>query len=333
MLSVPHSLATQYSRRTDQEIVALDARSGTLLWKHQEAKLSSAYFEVCNGGLIVHPVGNSSDKSNPVFLDLQTGKSIRPFRIETKSVLAKSFAKWPPPPVRLQNGWTLHNFRPGYSMNLEFADPGADRVMWTVKTHGYPQCVRAWQNLVIWSFSSQSDAEAVLYAYRAGDRLPLWTADLNRIIPPASDIPLPSFGHDNPEVPSRLYGPLKQMTCEVIDNRVYVQARQHIFAFDSLTGKLFWHRDLAHDLHVNYYPEIEGDRWMQDNYAAFTKDGNIIIIAFDKRVVALDLSSMKYLWTLEPDTFIHLSFPVICNGRVFLVCGPRMHLNSMAGSR
>ena len=141
--------------------------------------------------------------------------------------------------------------------------------------------------------------EGILYARKAGSDRSTWKLDLNEIVKGRKQ-------------------PLTRMIFQVIDDVIYLAANEHIFAIDPATGKLHWHRNFATDLGVTYGGGLFGGGL---NLAVFQKSGDILVGSFEKRVVALDLKEMKYLWHFEPDTFPHCPFLVVHDGRVFLTAG------------
>ncbi len=173
-----HVAAMSFSPKTNNEIVALDLKSGKLLWTHKPDKLSDAHFEVHEQGLVVYPHYGGNTKTNAVFLDPEKGTPVTPFKTES-APLAKSATFWPGPDIRLSNGWVLQGFSAGHTKTLTFVDKNRKKV-WSIKTGGYPHQVRCWKDYVLYAFSYLS-AEGVLYAYRAGQDKPSWTVDLNQI--------------------------------------------------------------------------------------------------------------------------------------------------------
>ena len=301
--------ASTYAAKTDNEVVALDLRTGKELWSYKPKHLSDAHFEAHAAGLIVYPHYAGNKRSNAIYLDYRNGKRLRAFS-SRRQPLAKSATFWPLPKLALRNGWVLRGFRPGYSKQLRFVDPRTNKTTWVLRTPGYPYRVAAWRNLVFWAYGYLSH-DGILRAHRAGRAKPVWTVDLNRLLPPG---PRPRF-HGR----IRAY-PLTRMIFQVIDNTLYVNANEHVFALDPATGRLRWHRNLAADLGLKYFPDFFGGAL---NLAVFAKSHDVLVVAFERRVVAIDLARHKYLWHLRPDTFPHCPFPIIYNGRVFVTAGAK----------
>ena len=293
-----------FSPKTDNEVVALDLKTGKLLWTYKPDKLSDAHFEVHRQGLIVYPHYGGHTKTNPVFLDLKKGTPVTPFKTNSVS-LAKSATFWPGPEIRLSNGWILQGFSAGNTKTLKFVDQKTKKV-WNIQTGGYPHQVRCWEDYVFYAFSYLSD-KGVLYAYQAGRDKPSWTVDLNQIVK----------GRKRP---------LTRMIFQIIENVLYLEANEHVFAFEPRTGNLKWHKDLAKDLSLPFHGGFYGGGL---NLAVFAKSGDTLVISFENRVVALDLKSMRCLWHLQPDTFPHCPFPVVHDGQVFLSSGKNRQLFKM----
>jgi outer membrane protein assembly factor BamB len=298
--------AHDWPPKTDNEIAALDLETGKVLWVHKPPKLSDAHFEIYGQGLVAYPNYGGSDKSNPIFLGLENGTPVEQFDARSSTCLARSATFWPGPKIELDNGWSLHGFSAGNTKTLTFVDETSTEPVWSAPTGGYPHQVRCWRNIVFYAFSYLSD-EGVLYAYRAGEDKPVWTVDLNQIVK----------GRNRP---------LTRMIFQVIEDRLYLEANEHIFAFAPATGKLIWHRDLAKDLDLPFHGGFFGGGL---NLAAFAKSGNTLVVSFEKRVVALDLTTMTCLWHLEPDTFPHCPFPAAHDGKVFLSSGKNRKLFTM----
>jgi PQQ-like domain len=306
--SVSNCQGDEWPEKVDNEILCVDLRTGRPLWEFKPQKLSDAHFELYTDGLIAFPHYLGSDRSQPIFLDIKTGHPVRSFAESPKRPLAKSAVFSPGPEVVLEDGWRLRDFKPGYEKSLTFRDAAHAAKIWKIETRGYPHVVRSWKNLVFFAYSYLSD-EGILYAYRAGAKTPTWTVDLNAI------------------VKGRKW-PLTRMIFQIIEDTIYLEADEHIFTFDPTSGQLLWHRDLASDLGLQFEPDIYGGAL---NLAAFAKDGNVLVVSFERRVVAIDLKQGKYLWHLEPDTFPETSFPIAHDGRVVLTSGAKRRLHPVTG--
>jgi outer membrane protein assembly factor BamB len=315
--------ASTFTPKTDNEIVAVDLRTGKLLWSFKPAKLSDAHFEVYRRGVVVFPSYSGDDQNSPLYLDPRTGKRVGTFPTRPRDLLARSATFHPPEKIRLRNGWRLSGFSPGNSKSLDFVDRRGKKV-WSIDTRGYPHRVASWKNVVFWAISYLSK-DGVLHAHRAGQRRPLWSVDLNAVV----NRTMPKRKRPRYHGRIRAY-PLTRMIFQVIDGVLYVNANEHVFAFDPATGKLRWHRDLARQLRLRYHPDFFGGAL---NLAVFAKSGSVLVVSFEKRVVALDLAHNRCLWHLEPDTFPHCPFPAAHGGRVFLTSGSRRKLTRLGQSR
>jgi outer membrane protein assembly factor BamB len=286
--------------KVDNEIICVDLRTGRALWDYKPEKLSDAHFELYIDGLVAYPHYDGSDRSQPIFLDVETGHSVRPFGQIPKHLRAKSAVFWPGPEVVLEEGWRLSDFKPGYEKSLTFRDAADAAKIWKIETRGAWPVVRSWKNFVFFGQNYLSD-EGILYAYQGGATKPTWTVDLNTIVK----------GREPP---------LTRMIFQLIDDTIYLEADEHIFALAPASGKLLWHRDLAIDLGVPLY----GGRL---NLAVFAKDGDVLVVSFERRVVTIDLKEGKYLWHLEPDTFPECPFPIAHDGKVVLTSGAKRRLH------
>jgi outer membrane protein assembly factor BamB len=302
------SWAIDFAPKTDNRIVCLDLRTGRLVWEHVPKGLSDAHFEVRERGLVVFPHYDASDRTGPYCLNKMSGTLAAAALKDAGKLLARS-ATFATPDIVLDNGWKLSDFSPGNSKTLDFqADSGEQ--MWRISTAGYPHKVRAWKNLVFYAYSYLSK-EGVLYAYEAGAAKPLWTVDLNKIVVGRRE-------------------PLTRMIFQVIDDVLYLEANEHVFALKPASGKLLWHRDLATDLGLKFEPDFFGGAL---NLAVFAKSKDVLVVSFERRVVALDLAAGAYLWHLEPDTFPHCPFPVAYGEHVFLTAGAKRKLHEVASPK
>lgn len=299
------AFGSTFEPKSDNRIICVDLQTGALVWEHVPKKLSDAHFEWYIDGVIAYPHYSGDDRSNPIFLNAMSGKPIESFERDHKRLITKSAVFSPSPDIELDNGWRLTGFSPGNNKTLEFRDAG-DKEQWRIPTDGYPHQVRAWGNFVFYAFSYLSD-EGILYAYRAGEETPAWTLDLNAIV------------KDRPK-------PLTRMIFQIIDDRIYLESNEHIFCIQPDNGKLFWHRDLAEDLDLKFNPNFYGGAL---NLAVFAKSDNVLIISFERRVVALNVDSGKCLWHLQPDTFPHCPFPVVRDSHVVLTAGANRVLKQL----
>lgn len=165
--------------------------------------------------------------------------------------------------------------------------------------------ITSWKNFIFFRFE-YSDGE-LLYAYEAGKQEPCWIFNPNKIVEEYNI----GFG---------------RITFQVIEDVIYSNVKEHIFGLNPKDGKLLWYRNLAKDLGLKFSPDFFGGGL---ELATFTKSKNILIISFERRIVAIDISNSQYLWHLEPDTFPHQSFPAIYNEKLFITSGDKRKLIKM----
>ena len=92
--SLPACRGKSWRPKVDNEIVCVNLRTGELLWKYKPTKLGDAHFELYKDGLAAYPHYDGSDRSNPIFLDINTGHPIPPFERIRKHLEAKSAVFW-----------------------------------------------------------------------------------------------------------------------------------------------------------------------------------------------------------------------------------------------
>lgn len=305
--SLPACRGKSWRPKVDNEIVCVNLRTGELLWKYKPTKLGDAHFELYKDGLAAYPHYDGSDRSNPIFLDINTGHPIPPFERIRKHLEAKSAVFWPGPEVVLESGWRLSDFKPGYEKSLTFRDSANPAKIWKIETQNAWPVIRSWKNFVFIG-PDYLCHDGILNAYQGGATKPTWAVDLNAIVKGRKP-------------------PLNRMICQLIEDTIYLEADEHIFAINPSSGRLLWHRDLATDLGLQFGGFYGGGL----NLAVFAKDGNVLVISFERRVVAIDLNEGKYLWHLEPDTFPECPFPIAYGGKVVLTSGAKRRLHRVAG--
>jgi outer membrane protein assembly factor BamB len=301
------NFGNQYLAKLDNNIVSLDLHTGALLWRNKEHNISQATFKLFHEGLVAQ-LDRQSKQTHPtdIFLNPKSGKNICSFDTDKAHLLA-SYNR--PKHDQLENGWKLKDFRPGYSTKVQFADPKTGKVVWEIPNLNYPTEVWCWKNLALFSFSSAGvrTGQARLYAYEAGASKKKWV-----VIP---DWILHGQG----------WAELRQMTFDIIDDVIYIDANEHIFSVDPETGRVLFHKDLSHDLNLKYHPELEGDPWMF-SLVHFAKSQDVLLISFNKRLIAFDLKTNRYLWTFEPDVFPSQPKPLVYEGTIFTIAGAKSHL-------
>jgi outer membrane protein assembly factor BamB len=232
----------------------------------------------------------------PIFLDPATGASVRDTR--RGAPLVRSWAQMPDAPVTLDNGWTLTGFRPGYTKDLAFSAGGA--ATWTIHVANYPEQVLAYKNLALHAYGYLTN-QAVLFAHAAGASTPTWSIDFNAVL-------------REPERRGRV-------AMQILDDRLYAQVGPHLFAIQPATGAIDWHVDASVATKLPYEPELYGGAL---DIAMFAKDGDTLVVAYEKRVIALDAKTSRLRWHVSPDTFPATPFPIIRDGRVFLTAGAKL---------
>ncbi len=291
--------AKEWAPRTDLEIVALDLQTGAVKWTHKGTPLGNAHFELYPGLLAVYPHYDPTDRSSPMLLDPATGADVADTRA-AKSPIAVSSAQWVKGSIVLANGWRMDNFDAGNTKDLDWVDPKTGKVAWTIKPAHYPEYVRAYKDLALVAYGYLTN-EAVIFAHRAGGKQPAWSIDFNKLLKTTK----PRLGRVAPQL---------------IGDVLYAQTGPHVFAIAPATGKVLWHVDAAAALGVRYEPDLYGGAL---DIAVFSRDGDVLVVSFEKRVLALRASTGTLLWSIDPDTFPHAAFPLANNGVVYLTSGPK----------
>jgi outer membrane protein assembly factor BamB len=197
----------------------------------------------------------------------------------------------------------------GNKRYIRFADAGGEKEAWRIDTPGYPHEVAAWRNLVLWAYSYLSK-DGILYAYRAGEREPAWTVDVNKIV-------------------TRRPRPLTSLYFHVIEDTIYLQVEEHMLAIKPESGVVLWHRNLAADLGLQFAPDFYR---RGISYAGVAKDGDILVVTYENRIIALDVRRGKYLWHMMPDTFPERALPIAHEGRLYFTAGARRKMIQVANA-
>jgi outer membrane protein assembly factor BamB len=294
--------ARSWAPREDIEIIALDAKTGALLWTHDGGKLANAHYELYTDALVAYPHYDPTDKTAPIELDPKTGAVAKK---HTGKLVKTSGSQWVKEPIVLSNGWRLDNFSQGNTHDLELVEPTMKVPAWTIKPAEYPEYVRAYKDLVFVGYGYLTD-QAMLFAYRAGATKPTWSIDFNKLL--------------NKPTKKKDLARLGRVAYQIIDDTIYLQTGEHVFAIDPQTGKVHWRLDAAATLGIKYEPDLYGGAL---DVAVFSRDADVLVVAFEKRVLALRASTGTLLWSFEPDTFPHTAFPLVHGGRVYLTSGPK----------
>lgn len=295
--------ARQWAPRTDQEIVALDLQTGALKWTHKSTPIGEAHFELYSNLLAVYPNSDQADKSHPLLLDPKTGQVVPDTR-HAKKLLKAAAWPWAKGPIVLSNGWRHDDFEAHYMTRLDFVDPKTSKVVWTLNSEHYLAYARSYKDLLLVVYDPPG-REAVILAYRVGTQRPAWSIDFNKLLhKPAQKQHL-----------QRLY----QVAPQLIDDVLYLQTREHLFKIDPLTGKIGWHRNAAAALDLDYEPDMYGGAL---DIAVFARDGDVLVASFERCILALRASTGAVLWSMVPNTFPHLAFPLAADGTVYIPSGP-----------
>lgn len=317
-VSTPGGSLDSFEPKTDNHIVALDARTGELIWEHVPDTLSDAHFEMHTAGLVAFPHYDGSDRSSPVFFDPATGTALAAFPIEAEASLDRSMVFWPIPPVRLDNGWQLEGFDPGNTKNMNFYAEvdGERRLRWSLRHRDWQHWVASSGNMLFYSKSYLSDNGRIC-AHRAGDDLPSWVVDLDKIVPGQG---------------TKLHRPIYR----VIDGELVVVAQHHLFGFAPETGRLLWRYDLAEELGVqgkkserdtDVHPDFFGGAL---SLGVVSREGDLLVVSYELKLLVIDLEEQEVLWHMTPATFPHCPFPLIHGGRIFTTAGEARNLVRLA---
>ncbi len=298
--SIAH--ASDWAPRTDIEIVALDLATGAVQWSYKGTKSGNAHFELYPGLLVAYPHYDNTDKTSPIFLDPKTG-AVTKDRRDPKKLIKPSSAQWLHTPIVLANGWRAE-FDAGNSRTVEFVDPKTKKVAWKIDPGVYAENVLAYKDLALVAWGYLTD-EAILRAYKAGAKTPAWSIDFNVLFKkPATKKDRERLGRVRPQI---------------IGDVLYVQTGPHVLAITPATGKILWQMNAATATKLKYQPDLYGGAL---DLAVFSQDGGTLVVAFEKRVLALDAKTGALKWHLDPDTFPHGAFPLAHSGRVYLTAGP-----------
>ena len=270
-LVVP-AAAKSFAPRTDLEIVALDAKTGDVKWTHKGAPLGNAHYELYPNVLAVYPHYDLTKKSSPMFLDPMTGAAVKDTR-DVKKLRAASSGQWVKGSIVLANDWRLDNFEQGNTKTLDFTDPKTGRVAWSVVPAHYPEYVRAYKDILFVGYGYLTD-ESIVFAYKTGAAKPAWTIDFNKLLnKPAKKKP-----------PQRL----GRVVLQIIGDVLFAQTGEHVFALEPATGKIIWRLDADAALGIRYEPDLYGGAL---DVAVFSRDADVLVVAFEKRVLALRAAS------------------------------------------
>lgn len=304
LATVAPATARDFAPRDDLEIIALDVKSGALRWSHKGPPLGNAHFEIYPGVLAAYPHYDTTDLSNPMLLDPKTGAVVKDTR-DPKQRVKASAGQWVKGPIVLANGWRLDAFDAGNTKDLAFVDPKTGKVAWTVKPAEYPEYVRAYKDTLFVAYGYLTD-QAIVFAYRAGSAKPAWTIDFNKLLgKPAAKKDLKRLG---------------RVALQLVGDVLYAQTGEHVFAIDPTSGKIAWRLDAAKTLGIAYEPDLYGGAL---DISVFARDGDMLVVAFEKRILGVKAATGALVWSMVPDTFPHSAFPLAHDGLVYLSSGPK----------
>src|SRR2546427_2346390 len=286
----------------NNKVICLNATTGDELWLFKPPTLTDAHFALYSSHLAVYPYRNLD---NPLFLDPKKGETISTDSEPLGPVLAKSKTLSECPKIRLDNKWSLVNFDPGNTMVFEFASADTGNVEWRIVADDFVESYMAYKDLFCYATYGAINQPAIV-AYMIGGTTPIWTRTLN------------SF--------ARFLNPSHGAGIQPINGNVFAQKESHILELSIESGEVLLHLDICNDLNLRHH-EISG---VFDMHAAFAITGSILIISFQKCVIAYDLKASRYLWYLYPDTFPHIPSPVAFDGLVWLTAGDRRILHRIA---
>lgn len=294
MLMPLAALGDDVAPRPDKGMSAHVLKTGALIWANDAVEVGNTRLILHDDGLEVIDWPDHPEETR-VGLNPQDGTTRGD--LPSGAILERSSALWPPR-ATLERGWTLTGFDPGNSLTLEFHDASGNRV-WTLDPGDYVHSVAAIGDLVFTARSYLSD-EGVLRAWQAGEDKSTWSFDLN----------------SSEGLPERH---LRTMTLwAASESMLLVQSETHLFALEPSKGKLLWHVDVLSTLGAEQ-SDLYQD-WGSPTTHIALSDG-VAVISYDRKVLALDLTTQKLLWTLNPDTDPHRAVPLIYDGVVYITTG------------
>lgn len=292
--------ATAFSpnRRTDNAVAGWNARTGQTIWTYRPEALTQAFVQAYRGRIAVHledPLGATIE------LDPATGNLLPQEPSPVGSALAESHWFSYSEAV-LDNGWRLVPLSPGNDKTLVFKNR-MGRQTWTLHTRGYPEAVRSHGDIVFWT-EGYPGGDSAVHAHEAGRAKEKWRFDVAK-----------HMGNSN-------VGALPAPELEVFGNELYVQALEHVFILD-FEGSLVDDVDLVAMSGVPWerarsQPAFYGEGLSR---ASMVRDAETLIVAYERRVVAVDARSRKLLWHKDPGCFPSVPLPVLHDGVVFLTVG------------
>lgn len=312
--------ATSFVARGDLEFVAIDVAKGRVLWTFSPERTGDAHCEVYPRVVVLYLAHPQHERTRFVVLDRTTGRPVQEAPPRGQRPLARSSVFHPRPPVVTRSGLELRGLSEGNTEELKFYRKQGERPAAIVRPARWPYNVCASEDLVIFDHGALAD-EAIIYAHDVGapDR-PKWTLDLNRHI---TGSPTPTFRGLDRHVEGRKTRMFKQM----LDGKLYVNAEEHLFCVDPASGKILWQRNMAGDLGLRFVPDFFGGGL---NIAPMAKEKDVLVVAFENRIVAYDEKMKRFLWWMMPDTFPHTPFPALHDGVLYVTAGRKRQIRAIA---
>ena len=137
-----------------------------------------------------------------------------------------------------------------------------------------------------------------LSVYRAGESSPVWSLNFEGL-GDASDIRNPGIN------------------MKVVGETLFLRRHATLYALDPQTGKALWHVDMAKELNLkrsDFSPEMVFSN-------QFAHVGNTLLLIFDSRIVAFDLTTRKVSWQMETDSFPSIPTFLVNKGMLYLLVG------------
>lgn len=321
LLAAAPSARASFTARDDLRFVAIDVRKGRVLWTFVPEKMGDGHCEVYETCVVLIPSHPQRLRGQRFLLDRGTGARLKEALRLRPQPLARSSVFLPAPPIAMRNGLQLKGFSQGNTKELKFYKKGSRNPSVTIALARWPHNVCAFQNLVMFDYGG-SAKEAIVYAYDVeAPQKPKWTLDLNKHITGSLK---PAFHGLNRHIEGRKTRMFKQ----VLDGELYVNADEHLFCIEPANGRILWQRNLAKDLGLRFVPDFFGGGL---NIAPMAKEGDVVIVAFENRIVAYDQKARKYLWWAMPDTFPHTPFPALHGGVLYVNAGKGLKIQALDG--
>ena len=278
--------ADSWAHRTDLEIAAIIPEVGVVAWSYKPPRLGAARIDLYRQGLVVTPDKEGSHQEKTIYLDPLKGWAIKPF--SGGKPIASSNPKFASP-MFLANGWVMQRLNGGNGSELRFSSKG--KPVWSLNFAALGDVQVAGEMVL-------ARDEQMLSAYRAGESSPAWTLDFAGL-GDASNI-------RNPTVDMKVVG-----------DTLFLRRHATLYALDPQTGNEQWHMDMAKELNLkrsDFSPEM-----VYSNQ--FVLAGNTLMLIFDSRIVAFDLTTHKVRWQMETDSFPSTPTFLVNKDTLFMLAG------------